>query len=157
MAARLTQGSGIVPIVGKLVAARMPQRVRMQLERYPGGFAEPLDEMVEAAGAHWSELREEGVSLGRAFTAELALGGNHSRTCTPGRHLIVRAELNEGRLAFEEGFTCEGKVCCSRHLLSFWRLALWLRLHRGRCHPRQISTILNRQSRDRRTPWDKEA
>ena len=41
------QGSGVVPIVGKLIAARMPQHVRMQLERHPGGLAEPLDKMVE--------------------------------------------------------------------------------------------------------------
>ena len=63
------QGSGIVPVVGKLIAARMPQHVRMQWERH----AEPLDKMVEADGAHWSAaLRDEDVSLVRAFTAELA-------------------------------------------------------------------------------------
>jgi hypothetical protein len=28
----------------------MPQHVRMQLERHPGGLAEPLEEMVEADG-----------------------------------------------------------------------------------------------------------
>ena len=67
------QGSGIVPIVGKLIPARMSQHVRMQRERHPCGFAEPLDEMVEADGAHWSAaLRDEDVSLVRAFTAELA-------------------------------------------------------------------------------------
>jgi hypothetical protein len=42
------QGSGIVSVVGKLIAARMPQHVRMQWERHPGGLAGPLDEMVEA-------------------------------------------------------------------------------------------------------------
>jgi hypothetical protein len=42
----------------------MPQHVRMQLERHPGGLAEPLDEMVEADGAHGSAaLRDEDVSL----------------------------------------------------------------------------------------------
>jgi hypothetical protein len=41
------QGTGIVPVVGKLIAARMPQHVRMQWERHPGGLAEPLDEMVK--------------------------------------------------------------------------------------------------------------
>jgi hypothetical protein len=41
------QGSGIVPVVGKFIAARMPQHVRMQWERHPGGLAEPLDEMVK--------------------------------------------------------------------------------------------------------------
>jgi hypothetical protein len=46
------QGPGIVPVVGKFIAARMPQHVRMQWERHPGGLAEPLDEMVEADGAH---------------------------------------------------------------------------------------------------------
>ena len=67
------QGSGIVPVVGKLIAACMPQHVRMQWERHLGGLAEPLDEMVEADGAHWSAaLREEDVSPGRALTAELA-------------------------------------------------------------------------------------
>ena len=67
------QGSGIVPVVGKLIAARMPQHVRMQWERHPGGLAEPLDEMVEADGAHWSAaLGEEDVSLVRVLTAELA-------------------------------------------------------------------------------------
>ena len=67
------QGSGIVPVVGKFIAARMPQHVRMQGERHVGGLAEPLDEMVEADRAHWSTaLGEEDVSLGRAFTAELA-------------------------------------------------------------------------------------
>jgi hypothetical protein len=39
----MLQGTGIVPIVGKLIAARMPQHVRMQRERHPGGLAEPLD------------------------------------------------------------------------------------------------------------------
>jgi hypothetical protein len=29
------QGSGIVPVVGKLIAARIPQHVRMQWERHP--------------------------------------------------------------------------------------------------------------------------
>ena len=67
------QGSGIVPVVGKFIAARMPQHVRMQWERHPGGLAEPLDEMVEADGAHWSAaLRDEDVSLGRPLAAELA-------------------------------------------------------------------------------------
>ena len=67
------QGSGIVPVVGKFVAARMPQHVRMQWERHLGSLAEPLDEMVEADGAHWSAtLGEEDVSLVRAFAAELA-------------------------------------------------------------------------------------
>jgi hypothetical protein len=41
------QGSGIVPVVGKLIAARMPQHVWMQWERHPGGLAEPLDEMAK--------------------------------------------------------------------------------------------------------------
>ena len=41
------QGSGIVPVVGKLIAARMPQHVRMQWERHPGGLTEPLDELVK--------------------------------------------------------------------------------------------------------------
>jgi hypothetical protein len=64
------QGSSVV---GKFIAARMPQHVRMQLERHPGGLAEPLDEMVEADGAHWSAaLGEKDVSLVRAFMAELA-------------------------------------------------------------------------------------
>jgi hypothetical protein len=59
-----------LPVVGKLVAARMPQHVRMQWERHPGGLAEPLDKMVEADGAHGSAaLGEEDVSLVRAFTA----------------------------------------------------------------------------------------
>ena len=67
------QGSGIVPVVGKFIAARMPQHVRMQWERHLGGLAEPLDEMVEADGAHWSAaLRDEDVSLVRVLTAELA-------------------------------------------------------------------------------------
>src|SRR5258707_6289482 len=67
------QGSGIVPVVGKLIAARMSQHVRMQRERHPGGLAESLDEMVEADGAHWSAaLRDEDVSLGRVLAAELA-------------------------------------------------------------------------------------
>ena len=67
------QGSGIVPVVGKLIAARMPQHVRMQWERHLGGLAEPLDEMAEADGAHGSAaLREEDVGLVRAFSAELA-------------------------------------------------------------------------------------
>jgi hypothetical protein len=67
------QGSGIVPVVGKFIAARMPQHVRMQWERHPGGLAQPLDEMVEADGAHWSAaLGEEDVSLIRVLTAELA-------------------------------------------------------------------------------------
>jgi hypothetical protein len=67
------QGSGIVPVVGKFIAARMPQHVWMQRERHPGGLAEPLDEMVEADGAHGSAaLGVEDVSLGRLFTAELA-------------------------------------------------------------------------------------
>src|SRR5262245_23194512 len=67
------QGSGVVSVVGKFVAARMPQHVRMQRERHPGGLAEPLDEMVKADGAHGSAaLRDEDVSLVRAFTAELA-------------------------------------------------------------------------------------
>ena len=48
MAEIVLQGSGIVPVVGKFIAARMPQHVRMQWERHPGGLAEPLDEMVEA-------------------------------------------------------------------------------------------------------------
>ena len=64
------KGTGIVPIVGKLIAARMPQHVRMQWERHPGGLAEPLDEMVEA---DWSAaLGEEDVSLVWVFPAELA-------------------------------------------------------------------------------------
>jgi hypothetical protein len=46
------QRAGVVPVVGKLIAARMPQHVRMQLEKHPGGLAKPLDEMVEADGAH---------------------------------------------------------------------------------------------------------
>ena len=50
MAEIVLQGSGIVPVVGKLIAARMPQHVRMQWERHLGGLAEPLDEMVEADG-----------------------------------------------------------------------------------------------------------
>jgi hypothetical protein len=52
----------------------MPQHVRMQRERHLGILAEPLDEMVEADGAHWSAaLRDEDVkSLGLAFTTELA-------------------------------------------------------------------------------------
>jgi hypothetical protein len=33
--------------------------------------------------------------------------------------------------AFRGGLTCEGTFCCSRHLLSFWHMAL-LRLPRGR-------------------------
>src|SRR5262245_8204465 len=67
------QGSGIVSIVGKFIAARMPQHVRMQRERHLCGLAEPLDEMVEADGVHWSAaLRDEDVSLVPAFTAELA-------------------------------------------------------------------------------------
>jgi hypothetical protein len=52
VAETVLQGSGIVPVVGELIAARMPQHVRMQLERHPGGLAKPLDEMVEADGAH---------------------------------------------------------------------------------------------------------
>ena len=77
MAEIVLQGSGIVPVVGKLIAARMPQHVRMQWERHPGGLAEPLDEMVEADGAHWSvALGDEDVSFVRAFTAELAQGAN---------------------------------------------------------------------------------
>jgi hypothetical protein len=40
------QGSGIVPVVGQFVSTRMPQHVRMQWERHPGGLAEPLDEML---------------------------------------------------------------------------------------------------------------
>ena len=51
MAEIVLQGSGIVPVVGKFIAARMPQHVRMQWERHLGGLAEPLDEMVEADGA----------------------------------------------------------------------------------------------------------
>jgi hypothetical protein len=71
------QGSGIVPVVGKFIAARMPQHVRMQWERHLGGLAEPLDEMVETDCAHWSAaLRDEDASLGRALTAELAQGAN---------------------------------------------------------------------------------
>src|SRR5262245_54217256 len=71
------QGSGIVPVVGKLIAARMPQHVRMQRERHLGGLAEPLDEMVEADGANWSAaLRDEDISLVRTFTAELAQGAD---------------------------------------------------------------------------------
>ena len=50
MAEIMLQGSGIVPVVGKLIAACMPQHVRMQWERHLGGLAEPLDEMVEADG-----------------------------------------------------------------------------------------------------------
>ena len=73
MAKIVLQGSGVVPVVGKLIAARMPQHVRMQWERHPSGLAEPLDEMVKADGAHWSAaLRDEDVSLIRAFTAKLA-------------------------------------------------------------------------------------
>src|SRR5262245_54551985 len=72
------QGSCIVPIIGQLIPARMPQHVRMQRERHLGGLAKPLDEMVEADGAHGSAaLRDEDVrSLGRAFTAELTQGTN---------------------------------------------------------------------------------
>jgi len=67
------QGSGVVPVVGKLIAARMPQHVRMQWERHPCGLSEPLDEMVKPDGAHWSAaLRDEDITLVRAFTAELA-------------------------------------------------------------------------------------
>jgi hypothetical protein len=36
-----------LPVVGKFVAARMPEHVRMQWEGHLGGLAEPLDEMVE--------------------------------------------------------------------------------------------------------------
>ena len=73
MAEIVLQGSGIMPIVGQFVSTRMPQHVRMQWERHPGGVAEPLDEMVEADGAHWSAaLRDEDVSPVRAFTAEFA-------------------------------------------------------------------------------------
>jgi hypothetical protein len=67
------QGSGIVPVVGKFIAARMPQHVRMQWERHPGGLAEPLDEMMEADGAHGSAaLGDKNVSLGRILMLELA-------------------------------------------------------------------------------------
>src|SRR5262245_55770979 len=67
------QGSGVVPVVGKLIAARMPQHVRVQGERHPCGLAEPLDEMVKADGAHWSAaLGDEDVSLSRILTSELA-------------------------------------------------------------------------------------
>src|SRR3954447_39055 len=45
--------------------------------RHLGGLAEPLDEMVEADGAHWSAaLRDEDVSLVRVLPAELAQGTN---------------------------------------------------------------------------------
>src|SRR4030095_224649 len=71
------QGSGIVPVVGKLIATRMPQHVRMQRERHPGGLAEPLGEMGETVGAHGAAaLRDEDVSLGRILTVELAQGTN---------------------------------------------------------------------------------
>ena len=42
------QGSGIVPVVGKFIAACMPQHVRMQGEGHPGGLAEPLDDLGPA-------------------------------------------------------------------------------------------------------------
>ena len=65
--------SGIVPIVGQLVPTRMPQHVRVQRERHPGGLAEPLDEMMETDRAHWSAaLGDEDVSLSRVLTSELA-------------------------------------------------------------------------------------
>jgi hypothetical protein len=46
------QGSGIVPIVGELVAAGVPQHVRMDAEWHLGSPTEPLNEPMEADGAH---------------------------------------------------------------------------------------------------------
>jgi len=44
------QGASIVAVIGQLEAAGMTQHVRMDGERYLGGFAEPYHEMVEAHG-----------------------------------------------------------------------------------------------------------
>ena len=62
-------------LVGQLVPTRMPQHVRVQRERHPGGLAEPLDEVIamETDRAHWSAaLGDEDVSLSRVLTSELA-------------------------------------------------------------------------------------
>jgi hypothetical protein len=42
------QGSGIVAVIGELIAAGMTQHVRMDAEWHFGSLAEPLDEPVEA-------------------------------------------------------------------------------------------------------------
>ena len=61
------QGSGIVTVVGKLIAARMPQHVRVQWERHLGGLAEKPMVLIGPPRS----VRKN-VSLVRAFTAELA-------------------------------------------------------------------------------------
>jgi len=45
---------GIVSIVGELVAAGVPEHVRMDAEWHLGSLTEPLDEPVKADGAHRS-------------------------------------------------------------------------------------------------------
>ena len=43
---------GIMPIVGELVAAGMPEHVRVDREGHSGGLTKPLHEPMEADGAH---------------------------------------------------------------------------------------------------------
>ena len=65
MAEIVLQGSGIVPIVGKFIAARMPQHVRMQRERHPGGLAEPLDKPVSGSSTGFGTKATLLVKSGR--------------------------------------------------------------------------------------------
>ena len=46
----MLQRASIVAIVGELVSAGVPEHVRVDAKRHPGGLTEALDEPVEAYG-----------------------------------------------------------------------------------------------------------
>jgi hypothetical protein len=54
MAEIMLKRPGIMPIVGELVPAGVPEHVRVNREWHLGSLTEPLDEPVEADGAHRS-------------------------------------------------------------------------------------------------------
>ena len=48
----MLERASIVAIVGELVSAGVPEHVRVDAKRHPGGLTEALDEPVEACGAY---------------------------------------------------------------------------------------------------------
>ena len=71
----MLNGSGIVAVVGELVAAGMAQHVGMDRKRHICDLAESGHEVMEA---HWADrpatLADEHIGFCRVFTAEPAQG-----------------------------------------------------------------------------------
>jgi hypothetical protein len=64
------QGSGIMPIIGQLVARRVPKHVRMNCERQLCGFSNPGDRFQETRSrSRTTALGDENVSRLHIFAA----------------------------------------------------------------------------------------